>query len=282
MKNTIKISLILCFAFTSAACWESPDEGTVSIKTKYGNIERVIKPSDGAPYHDMSPGDDYHILNLRAFTQDYPVPAQTKDNAPLTVNIAVTASVLSDEASILAYVRKFGITEEDRLDRRGKIISGQVQTETKNAVAEFDAYSLLRNQEAVQKQLQERLAPIFKNQLYLNLESVQILGRPDFTDDRIDNAASGVVAANKKVDEEIALRLAAEEAKKRKLIEAETNAISVQDPKLYQLEQQRIQLDMEKARAEGIARHQGNLTLIYGGESGGSRSMQIQVPAGNR
>ena len=115
----------------------------------------------------------------------------------MTVEISLTALPPNDDESIKAYIRKFGLAEDERQTRMSQILVGQANTETKNAVASYEAYGLLASQEAIQKRLIDSLTPILKQQLLLTLESIQIIGRPDFLDDRIEQAASAVVANQK-------------------------------------------------------------------------------------
>ncbi len=102
-------------------------------------------------------------------------------------------------------------------------------------------------------------------------ESVQI-GNPDFLDDRIEAAASGVVANEKQKQAEEARLEAAKIAAQTKQIEALTYA----NPALLDIKRLEMQLEIERARAEGIRNHQGPLTIMYGTGAG----VQVQVPAG--
>jgi hypothetical protein len=46
---------------------------------------------------------------------------------------------------------------------------------------------------------------------------------------------------------------------------------------LLDIKKLELQLEIERARAEGIKSHQGSLTIMYGG---GAQGVQVQVPAG--
>ncbi|HEX8190414.1 MAG TPA: hypothetical protein VF586_18800, partial [Pyrinomonadaceae bacterium] len=127
------------------------------------------------------------------------------------------------------------------------------------------------NQEAIQKRIIETLRPQLAGQLQQTLESVQI-GNPDFLDDRIEAAASGVVANEKQKQAEEARLEAAKIAAQTKQIEAATYA----NPALLEIKKLELQLDIERARSEGIRSHQGPLTIMYGSGAG----VQVQVPAG--
>jgi hypothetical protein len=167
-------------------------------------------------------------------------------------------------------VRKYGFTEDERHRRRDEILKGLIQTEARNAFADYGAYDIYANQERIQSQIIESLRPQLANQLMLVTESVQI-GNPDFLDDRIEAAASGVVANEKQKQAEEARLEAAKIAAQTKQIEAQTYS----NPALLDIKRLEMQLEIERARAEGIKNHQGALTIMYG-----TPGVQVQVPAG--
>ncbi len=195
-------------------------EGTVKVVTYFGRIERVYGPQDGW-FTTIAPGRAAHEVNVRSFTEKTPVRVTSKDNAALNVEIAVTAH--TDPANIESYVRKYGFSESERHTRRNEIIHGLVQTEARNAFAEYPAYEIYANQEEIQKRIVESLKPQLSQQLHQVLESVQI-GNPDFLDDRIEAAASEVVANEKQKQAEEAKLEAAKIAAQTKQIEAQTYA----------------------------------------------------------
>lgn len=252
---------LFCAALMSSACvgWRTPEEGTVEVKTVYGKIEEVITPESNAPWEDWW-GDDYYTVSIRTFTSEVSVSGTSKDNAALELKIAVTGHVRNDHDSIKGYVRKFGLSEEVRHKTRDQIVVGQVNTETKNALVEHDSYQLLANQEAIQKSIFERLKPIFADQMFIELESVQIIGRPDFVDDRIEQAASAVVAANKEREAAEAMKQKAISFQETRQIEAKT----FENPAILKLEELKLMLEMERVRADGVKSHQGPLTIVYG------------------
>jgi len=244
-------------------------EGTVNVVTKWGRIERVYRPEDGW-FTTVAPGREAFPVNIKSFTEKTPVRVTSKDNAALQVEIAVTA--YTDPRHVEDYVRKYGFDERTRHDRRNEILHGLIQTEARNAFAEHAAYEIYANQEGIQKRILETLRPQLAGQLQQTLESVQI-GNPDFVDDRIEQAASGVVANEKQKQAEEARLEAAKIAAQTKQIEAATFA----NPALLEIKKLELQLEIERARAEGIRSHQGPLTIMYGG---GSPGVQVQVPAG--
>lgn len=244
-------------------------EGTVQVVTNWGAIERVYAPSDGW-FTTVAPGKKSYEVNIKSFTEKAPVRVTSRDNAALQVEISVTA--YTDAAKVMEYVRKYGFSESERHSRRGEILRGLVQTEARNAFSEFGAYDIYANQEQIQKRIIEGLRPQLASQLLLVTESVQI-GNPDFQDDRIEAAASGVVANEKQKQAEEARLEAAKISTQTKQIEAQTFA----NPAMLEIKKLELQLEIERARAEGIRSHQGPLTIMYG--SGGS-GVQLQIPAG--
>src|SRR6476661_3390647 len=168
-------------------------EGTVQVVTKWGAIERIYTPSDGW-FTTITPGRKSYEVNVKSFTESAQVRVTSKDNAALQVEISVTA--YTDPAKVADYVRKYGFSEEERHRRRNEILKGIVQTEARNSFADYGAYEIYANQEQIQKRILESLRPQLGSQLLLVTESVQI-GNPDFLDDRVEAAASGVVANEK-------------------------------------------------------------------------------------
>jgi regulator of protease activity HflC (stomatin/prohibitin superfamily) len=260
--------LVLIGAGAAFANVNYTQEGTVKVVTNFGRIERVYRPEDGW-FTTLAPGRKSYEVNIKSFTEKAPVRVTSKDNAALQVEISVTA--FSDPQHVEEYVRKYGFDEAQRHTRRNEILHGLIQTEARNAFAEYGAYEIYANQESIQKRILDTLKPQLFGQLQLVTESVQI-GNPDFLDDRIEAAASGVVANEKQKQAEEARLEAAKIAAQTKQIEALTYA----NPALLDIKRLEMQLEIERARAEGIRNHQGPLTIMYGTGAG----VQVQVPAG--
>jgi regulator of protease activity HflC (stomatin/prohibitin superfamily) len=241
-------------------------EGTVQVVTKWGAIERVYTPSDGW-FTTIAPGRKSYEVNIKSFTESAPVRVTSKDNAALQVDISLTA--YTDPQKIMEYVRKYGFSEDERHKRRNEILKGIVQTEARNAFADYGAYEIYANQEQIQKRIIESLSPQLGTQLQLITESVQI-GNPDFLDDRVEAAASGVVANEKQKQAEEARLEAAKVAAQTKQIEALTFA----NPALLEIKKLELALEIERARADGIKNHQGALTIMYG-----DPGVQLQIPS---
>ncbi|HEX8285765.1 MAG TPA: SPFH domain-containing protein [Pyrinomonadaceae bacterium] len=260
--------LLLVGAGVAFANVNYTQEGTVKLVTYFGRIERAYTPDDGW-FTTLAPGRDAYEVNIKSFTEAAPVRVTSKDNAALQVEISVTA--YTDPVHVADYVRKYGFDEATRHTRRNEILHGLIQTEARNAFSEYGAYEIYANQESIQKRILEALKPQLANQLQLTTESVQI-GNPDFLDDRIEAAASGVVANEKQKQAEEARLEAAKIAAQTKQIEATTFA----NPALLEIKKLELQLEIERARADGIRSHQGPLTIMYGTGAG----VQVQVPAG--
>lgn len=263
------VVLLLIVAGAVYANVNYTQEGTVNVITYFGRIERVQRPEDGW-FTTLAPGREAYPVNIKSFTETAPVRVTSKDNAALQVEISVTA--FTDPTKIEEYVRKYGFSEDERHKRRNEILKGLLQTEARNSFADYGAYEIYANQEGIQKRILETLRPLLAGQLQLTTESVQI-GNPDFLDDRIEAAASGVVANEKQKQAEEARLEAAKIAAQTKQIEAQTYA----NPALLDIKKLELQLEIERARADGIKNHQGSLTIMYGG---GAQGVQVQVPAG--
>jgi SPFH domain / Band 7 family len=258
----VLVGMLLTLVTLTVGCTNTT-EGQVRIQTVRGQISQVIRPANGWVVTMFTVGDDYYDVDLKSITENFNIKGSTKDNAGVQVEIGITAHLLSDDDSVKSHVRKFGLDADDRKKRLTSLLAGQVNTEVKNAIAAYEAYGLLANQEAIQKRIADSLQPILKSQMQLDLESIQIIGRPDFVDDRIEQAASAVVA-NQKAKEaaEADLARAKVEAEKKQ-VEAQTFA----NPALLSLEKLRLQLEIERARADGIKGHNGPLTIVTGADT---------------
>lgn len=249
------LSLVLFFVVTQVGCsWQSAKPGTVEVKTQWDKIVRVIRTEDGGVTDTTEFGVDYYTVSLLSQTTEVDVQASSKDNAGLAIKVAVTYHLKNDDDYILAHVNKFGLVEKTRNEQFNKVLGGQLNTETKNAISEYDAYGILANQEAIQQRIAERMKPILENQLGQEIESIQIIGRPDFVDDRIEQAASQVVA-NQKLKEAAQAGLeAAKVDAQKKQVEAQTYS----DPALLAI--RKLELQVEIARE--WRQHQG--PLVFG------------------
>jgi hypothetical protein len=269
MKTFLTMMLVSLVLLSQTACYEVAQEGELKIQVIRGQIAHIIKPSDGWFSTLDTFGDDYYPFNTRVFTFPVQVNGSTKDNAAVKVDISATLFPPSDDDGIKAFVRKFGLDESERWNRMTSILGGQMNTEAKNGIANYEAYALLANQEALQKGLETTLKPILKELTGLTLQSVQIIGRPDFADDRIEEAASKVVANGKLKEAAEAALAAAKVDAEQKQVQAQTFA----NPAMLQIKMLELRLAIEQARAEGIAKHQGTLIL---GNSDSQLQLQLQ------
>jgi len=210
----------------------------------------------------MNPAQTEYEYDAKTFTLTEDVQGSTKDNVQVSMKIQFTADPPQSDADISAFVTKFGLDSEARKSRLEPLLHARVNTEAKNAIAEFDAYGILANQESIQKKITDSLKPVLKSQMWLELESIQIIGRPDLPDN-IENAASQVVANQKgKEGAEAALATAKVDAE-RKQIEAQSFA----NPALLQIKLLELRLQIEQAKANGVANFRGQtLTMIEGNQ----------------
>jgi regulator of protease activity HflC (stomatin/prohibitin superfamily) len=250
------VLIIWCFSGLTYAT-----EGERVVALKWGKIQQVIAPDDGWVFL-VSPGWDTYTINIKSFTSKATAKVTSRDNAAVQVEVAVTGATDSGTETLKEYVRAFGIDEEGRHRRRDEILAGIIQTEARNAFVEYTAYDIYANQEAIQKKLYEAVRAQAEKQLFVRMDSVQ-LGNPDFLDDRIEQAASAVVANQKAKEASQAAYEASKIDNERKILEAQTYA----NPAAFTIKKLELQLEIERARSEGIKGHQGTLYLNYG--SGG-------------
>lgn len=106
---------------------------------------------------------------------------------------------------------------------------------------------------------------MFAQELFSDLVSVQIIDRPDFDNDDIENAASRVVAAQKEKEAQEQYKQAAQvELERNEII----NKIYTSSPQAFELKK----LEWQKYIAEAWA--QNHAPIVFGG------STQIQIPTG--
>ena len=252
-NNPVLLTLLLCIVAFSTACWQTAEAGTVQLQTIYSAPKKVIRAEDGGIWTWSTLGDDYYPITVSSQTTETEVQATSKDNAALLMKIAVTYKLKNDDTSVINFVSRYGINEASRAEQFNKVLSGQVNTEAKNAISEYDAYGILANQEAIQKRITDALRPILEQQLYQELESVQIIGRPDFVDNRIEEAASQVVANQK-------LKEAAQAGLEAAKVEAEKKQVEAQvfsNPALLEIRK----MELAKETAEAWSKHNGSLVF---------------------
>jgi hypothetical protein len=258
MKQKTLLALVLFSTFMFTGCWQTAEQGTVQYQTIWDKPGTIIRPESGGIWTITTIGDAYYPVSMKSTTSDtINVQAQSKDNARLTLPVQVTYHLKNDDGAITEHIAQYGLDETKREANFMKVLVGHVNTETRNAIAEYDAYSLMANQGAIQATIQTRLKAIMEQQLRQELESVQLLGAPDFENNDIEVAASRVVANQK-------LKQAADAAQDAAKVETETKKIQAQNfenPKIYALEMQKLKVE----EASAWSKHQGS--LIFGGNS---------------
>lgn len=255
--KTSKIALlilVLAVTLTNTACWTAPEQGQVEVQTIWGQVTKVVRPP--GIWTIFAFGDEYHKVDLRSRTLQVDIRASSKEPANFVMKGQLVVSLLDDDKSIIAHVTKFGLSPEERETRLIPQLLAYFQTAYLNAAANYDAYTLVASQEAIQRATFEQLLPKFEKDFNLKLDSVQFLGKPDFENDDIDLAASRVVASQKAKE-------AAEAMLAAKRIEVETKQLDAQtysNPQLLKLEE----LKLQKEIAEAWAKHQGSLSFGSG------------------
>lgn len=260
MKQLLILVTVLFSTVFMTGCWVTAEQGTVQYQTIWDKPGQIIRPESGGIWTITVIGDAYYTVSLKSqTTETITVQAQSKDNARLTLPVQITYHLKNDDNSIREHLGQYGLDEKAREANFIKVLVGHVNTEARNAIAEYDAYSLMANQGAIQQTIFTRLKVIMEQQLRQELESVQLLGAPDFENNDIEIAASRVVANQK-------LKQAADAAQEAAKVETETKRIQAQtfeNPKMYALEMEKLKVQ----QAEAWSKHQG--TLIFGGGGNG-------------
>jgi hypothetical protein len=238
-KRVIIMATVTIMAILSMAC-SNAEQGQVLVKTKWGKAVEVHQP--GSWITTWAPGESSVTVDTKPWTNDVGVHTSTSDNARLKITVKVNAEL-----------------------NRSSDIDGQVQTVARDAIKLHAAYDIYKQQDTVQKAMEERLKPFFEKEMFSTLVSVQIVGSPDFDNDAIETAASNVVAAQKQKEAEQQYKEAAEIKLQKEQIE---NQIYTQSPQAFVIRKMYIERDIAAAWAS----HQG--TLVINGAN-----MQVQVPA---
>lgn len=249
---------VLFLASVSVGC-NSAQQGAVSVETKWGKITQVHQPGDW--YTTWSAGSAAYDVDTRPWTDDIDTHAGTSDNAGLKIRVKVTGRIKPDK--VQEYLTTFGFEVDARHARRYQIETGQVQAIVRDSIALHTAYNIYKEQQTIQKSIEDRLKEVYSNQLYADLVSVQITDRPDFDNDEIENAASRVVAAQKQKEAEEQYKQAAQTRLEKNEIE---NRIYASSPQAFELRKLELQRDIAGSWASNHA------PIVFGG------SVQVQVP----
>ncbi len=261
MRKLLLFTIIVLATFVSACNYAQ--EGSVSIETYKGQVVGVHYPGDSYQtwYKPYAASMD---VDISPWNDDIVVHVGTSDNAGLKLTIKVIGKVKIDKENIRSYLSSFGLDADKRHEKRKNILSGAVQTITRDAVAVHTAYNLYKEQQNIQKAIEETLRPVVENQIFSELVSVQIVDRPDFDNDDIEMAASKVVAAQKEKEAQEQYKQAAQiELEKNEIV----NRIYQSSPQAFELKK----LEWQKYIAEAWA--QNHAPIVFG-----SGNLQVQVP----
>lgn len=263
LKKILLLTLLFVGSLGTVGCWTSPEPGTVQVQTLYGKIAGIVR-SPGI-WTVFERGDEYFPVNITSHpTGEVWFTSGTSDRAGFRWAIKGSYHIPDDNGAIYNHVTKWGVQEESRYQKINEKMQTQFQAVIGNIANTFTAYDLVANTEVIRERAMQPMKDFFKNELLLELEDFQLIGKPDFANDDIDMAPSKVVA-NENLR---AAELAGLEADKIKQQRQTIQAQNLANPQLFKVELLKLQIDLEKARAEGIKGHQGNLTLIYGDGTG--------------
>lgn len=258
---------VLAFAIFNSACYEQANRGEVVVRVVRGRVDKVLRPEDGWNSTVTYIGDEYPRVSLTSYVRPIELHVMTKDNAKVKIPVNLQAHLFSDDASIKAHLDKWGLNEEERGTKYFRAIETLISAQGRDAAIKHDAYSLLANQEQIQKDIENGVREEFKTTLHTELEWVKVSSAPQFEDDRITQAAAQTVANQQLKRAAEASLAAAQVDNERKKLEAAV----FQNPAMLDLKKLELQLEITRAMADGIAKHQGPLVL-------GSGNQQLQVP----
>ena len=255
MKKIGLLGFVFFFALTNVGCWKTPEQGKVYVQTISGQISGVVRP----------PGiwtifvfwDEYYEMTLRSNTVTENVRASSKEPANFGIQAQIAYSVIDRDDSIIAFANKYGLEASEQDSRFIPQLKAMFQTAFREEAAKYEAYTLISNQDTIQKAVEDKLRPKLSFEHHVKLEGINLLGKADFDNDDIDNAASKVVAAQK-LKEAAQAELDAENINLQKRnLQAQSYEKS---PALLRLEQ----LKLQEKIAEALAKHNGTLVLGAG------------------
>ena len=273
MKTRLLAGLIALLVLTTA-CQNASEQGTVMVETSWGKIVQIHEP--GHYFSCLSPGCDYYPVDLRDHMDGVDCSGVTKDNIAFYMKVDVVYKPIHDRVS--EYISLFGAEndESQRDKKRWNVLKQHVSNACRNATSgKYDAYQLRAQQSSILAEMYNELSTKLSTEMALQLSSVGMEIQPQFTDARIDDAANAVVAAQKKKEAEQALKDAAAIAADRQQLEAKIYA----NPAALRIEELKLLLQLEQARAQGIGQHQGTLILNYGNTA---TPLQMQLPSGGK
>lgn len=263
MKRLLIIALL---AVMGSACSYAEEQGTVQVETYYGQIVAIHEP--GETFSCWGYGCEEFSVDLRDHPDGIDCNGVTSDNIPFYMKVNVVHNPI--KANLKEHLTQYGLNKETRAEKRWAVLRQHGQNACRNATSgRYTAYDLRAKQGEILASIYQELVPKLKDEMKLHLSSVGMEIQPTFADPRIDDAANSVVAAQKKVDAETALKNAANIAAERQQIEAKIYA----NPLAYKIAELEKIKEIEEVRAKGIAAHQGTLII-------GSAPVQVQIPGG--
>lgn len=260
MKRFVLVGVMFLSLF-SAGCWAQPEANTAYVQTVWGKPTKVVRPP--GIWTITTLGDEYHTVNLALTTGEFTIRASSSDNAGFTWVLKYSYQVLDEDAAIMSHVSTYGVNPEARKKSLDEVVFSYISDVVKEQANKYSAYKLLESSDLVQAEALKVLQPRLKEKCWIKLETLSPYGKPDFTDDNIETAASRVVANQKEVEAERAKLEAVKLSQERQEIQGRI----LQNPALRELEMLNMQLKIETVRAEGVRGHNGPLTIVYGADS---------------
>lgn len=260
-KKTLLISTIFVLSSVMTGCWATPEPGKVMVQTVYGEISGIIR-SPGIWTISQRGNEEFDVNMTSHPTGELWFTSGTSDRAGFRWAVKGSYHIQDDNGVIYNHVKKWGVQEEPRYAKLNEKISTQFQAVIGNIANTFTAYELVSNSDAIREKALPLLREYFKNELLLELEDFQLIGKPDFFNDDIDLAPSKVVA-NENLR---AAALAGLEADKIDQQRQQIQAQIMANPALREIKLTELKIKLEEARANGIKGHQGNLTIVYDSE----------------
>jgi hypothetical protein len=264
MKQTMLTMIVIATALGSACSYAS-EQGTVAVETSYGQIVAIHEP--GQTFSCWGYGCDEYEVDLREHADAVGCNGVTSDNIPFYMKVNVVHRPIRD--LLKDHLSQYGLDKETRSSKRWAVLEQHVSNACRNATSgKYNAYDLRSKQGDIINAIQAELTPKLKDEMKLHLSSVGMETQPQFADQRIDEAANAVVAAQKEKEAEAARKDAANIKAERQQIEAKI----YENPLAYKIEELRLLKEIEQVRSDGIARHQGTLIL---GQTGVTPQLQL-------
>lgn len=202
-----RILPFLLLVLLSTACSYAEEQGTVQVETSYGQIVAIHEP--GQTFSCLGYGCEEYSIDLRDHTDGVDCAGVTSDNIPFYMKVNVVHKPIREQ--LKEHLSQFGLDKETRAGKRWSVLKQYVQNACRNSTSgKFDAYGLRAKQGEILSSMYAELLPKLKDEMKLHLSSVGMDIQPQFSDERIDEAANAVVAAQKEKEAEDARKAAAD------------------------------------------------------------------------